>query len=503
MGNVKTPADQQLLAAAAGNSALLELLESMMNTQRATGQIDNLTGKNVPPQATAQVSYLQGNYIIEITNPGAQSPLSAIQTAQQTQGATQATNFQNITSILHQIRCATSSAFGINDNLQTFGGDSGSTQTLWTINLGVGNYYFQTRSSYDGVNWNQWKNANGGQSITGFPSEVTLESQENSEWGVFTLPGNELLAVGEGFVADGGSFTLPEFLFSSAMAVIAGPNGYREAGAHMNDIPLCDVEVVTPESTAGLVGIPDFPILVRMQYANGATPQHTWSGSANIFGFAWDPAGANVTQYPGPGNGAFWVVFTLPGGAQLAIGQGQTPHGSNIWVPSELPWITGGSNMISICSPHGNQGGSNSAHGILKCQLTGLQAEMQYGDTDGGGGNVWTGNANWLAIAWTPGLPVVSVTGGQFLVIQMAGGHAIAFGGGQVLSDAAFTLPSGFTATNMLGIATPGGFSGSGGNDAHGVAQCDLIGTLCQLEYTDGSGDSWGGTANWMAFCWK
>lgn len=502
MANVLNPAQQNLLAAAAGNPVLLELLESMLNTVQATQQVTNTTGKNVPAQVQAAVSFLQGNYIVEITNPGAAAPLSQIQRAQQTRNANQATTLQPVTPILHQIRCATSPAFAVNDNVQTFGGDTGSSQTYWTLgSLGAGNFYFQVRSSYDGVNWNQWKNANGGQSVTSFPSEVTLEQQTNSEWGLFTLPGNQLVAVGEGFVADQGTFTLPENLFSSAMVAIAGPNGFIDAGLHMNDIPNCDVTIDTPANTSGTVGIPDYPIRVIMKYGDASTPQNLWTGSANIFAIAYDPSGTNVTQYPAPaGTPGFWVVFKLPGGAQLAIGRGQAAHGTGIWVPAALQsWITGGGNMISVCSPHGNESGSNDAHGILKCQLSGLTAEMQYED---GAGNIWAGSANWLAIAVTPGFPVTATTGGQFFVIDLAHGQSIAFGGGQVAAGSAFALPAGFSSDKMLAIATPGGFTDTG-HPAHGVSQCDIIGATPVLAYRDGSGNSWTGPSNWLAFCWK
>lgn len=506
MANVLSPAQQNLLAAAAGNPALLELLESVLNTVQATQQVTNTAGKNVPPQAQANVSFLTGNYVVQITNPGASSPLSTIQSAQQTQGATQATTLQPVTPILHQIRCATSPAFGVNDNVQVFGGDTGSTQTYWTLTgLGLGNFYFQVRSSYDGVNFNQWKNANGGQSITSFPEEVTLEQQTNSEWGVFTLPGNQLIAVGEGFVGDQGTFTLPENLFSSAMLAIAGPNGFTDVGRHMDDLPQCDVTINVPADTSGTVGIPNYPIVVRIRYGDDAFPQNTWPGSANTFAFAYDPAGKNVTQYPAPaGISALWVAFTLPGGGKLLIGQGQTADSQEIWVPAALQALIGeGSDMLSICSPQGNEQSGVGAHGILTCQLNGLTAAMKYGDTDGGGGNVWSGSLNWMAVAASPGIQLVPVSNGRFIIVNLADGHAFSFGAGQCPEGAAFTLPAGFTQANMLGIPTPGGFSGSGDNVAHGVAQCDLVGLLPIVVYRDGSGNSWSGPSNWMVFAWK
>ncbi|HEY1808845.1 MAG TPA: Ig-like domain-containing protein [Acidobacteriaceae bacterium] len=500
MANVLTLAQQNALAAAAGNPQLLELLESLVNTVGATQQATNTTGKNVPPQAQAVVSYLKGNYIVQITNPGASSPLSAIQSAQATQNANQATTLQPVTAILHQIRYATSPSFGVNDNVQVLGGTTGSTQTYWTLtNLGSGNFYFQIRSSYDGINFNQWSNANGGQSITSFPEQVTTEQQTNSDWAVFTLPGDQLVAVGEGYVPDQGTFTLPENLYSSAMIAIAGPNGYQDVGRHVADIANSDVTIQVPPDTSGTLGIPDYPILVALKYGDQSFPQITWPGNANIFAMAYDPAGSNVTQYPSADGLSFWAVFTLPGGAQLAFGQGITPNAGTIEIPAALNWITF-AKMLSVCSPRGNES-NNSAHGVYECQLAAsgsdIIAQCQYSD----GTNMWPGHANWFAIATN--LPLQTLTdGSKWLVVNLIGGNQIAFGAGQTPNAGQFELPSGFNSSQSVGIACPGGFTDTG-NDMHGVAQCFIDeGAVVGLTYSDGSGNVWSGPANWMVFAW-
>jgi hypothetical protein len=502
MGNVKSLDQQKALAAAAGNPVLLELLQSLINTVTVTQTATNTTGKNVPAQATATVSVLKGNYTVEITNPGASSPVSTIQKAQQTQGASLATTIQPVTPILHQVRCATSPRFAVNDNIQNFGGDTGSVQTFWTLTgLGTGNFYFQFRSSYDGTAWNQWKNANGGQSITGSPSQVTTEQQTNSTWGVFTLPGSQLIAVGEGFCSDQGTFTLPENLYSSALIAICGPNGYTNAGHTMDDM-LCKVSLVTPQNTSGTVGIPDYPILVEMKYGDHGSPQNIWAGNANTFAIAYDPAGANVIRYPSADGLSGWATFILPGGAQLAIGSGYGDHGDPIFIPSQLPWI-GVGDIVGVCSPYGDPVPSGNAHGIYNCKLNGTTINCQYADRDDGSGMIWTGHAFWMAVAWTPGELTQTVTGGKFVIVTLPNGHAVAFGGGIIAGGSSFGLPTGFSSANALSIAIPSTFTGSGSNTCHGISQCDLIGTYLQLDYTDGGANTWSGTGQWMCFCWK
>jgi hypothetical protein len=109
----------------------------------------------------------------------------------------------------------------------TFGGTAGSTQTYWTLtNLPAGQYYFQIRSSYDGVNFNLWRNANGGQTVTTQPDGVTVEQVTNGVFGLFELPGAQLVAFGPGLASSGNTFGVPTELYSSAMQAIPGPDGF-------------------------------------------------------------------------------------------------------------------------------------------------------------------------------------------------------------------------------------------------------------------------------------
>lgn len=500
MGNVLSPNRQQILAAAAGNPALLELLESVLNTVGVQQQVTNTTGKNVPPQAKADVSFLNSNYVVQITNPGASSPLSQLQAAQQTQQANQASTVQPVTPILHQIRCATSPRFGVNDNVQTFGGDTGSTQTYWTLSgLGTGNFYFQIRSSYNGTDWNQWKNANGGQSVTSSPSEVTVEQQTNSTWAVFTLPGGQLIAIGDGFVADQGTFTLPENLFSSAMLAIAGPNGILGSVGAASDISDSNIKVVVPSDTSGTVGIPNYPTIVNLKYGGRTTgpPQAKWGGLANLFVIAYDPAGKNITRYVG-GTGE-WIVITMPGGVQLAFGQGYDADGATIYIPTELASWVGGANMRSICSIEGSPS-SHGAVGVSQNALAGTTINAKWHDD---AGNTWTGNATWMAVAWQSGAETFTDATGEWVIFTLANGKKIAWGAGVVAAGSPFTLPAGFSTGKMMAFPTPASSDDSGASNVMaGVQQCDVIGNIPTLNYVDGQAHTWSGNVNWWAFAW-
>ena len=521
-----TISPQKILAASQGDSAsLLEVLNQIcqVSVQQQTVTGTTATGTTAgqpnpsarrPAQATGTVSLLNGSYIVQLVNPGGKSALSNLQAAQAAKNATSATPLQPVTPIYHQIRVSTSRAFNVNSNTQTFGGDTGSTQIYWTLTgLGTGNWYFQFRSSYDGVNWNTWKNTNGGQGSS--IEEVTVEDEGNTVWAVFSLPGKETMGVGEGYLSDQEAFGLPTGLYSSGMAAIAGPNGFAVEPGQINCINECDVQLQAPTTGTGATGTLDYPPYVVMKYGGRGDPPPRYSGIANVFAIAYDPTGENNTVYSSPltsagypdvsndysSSAGTWAVFTLPGGSQFAVGSGCGYSGDTIFTPAECPWIKA-ANMLSICSIQNSDVGDNGAHGINQCCLTGLTLTATYADY-GSADNVWTGGATWLAVAWSPGHTPVSVTGGEFLVINLSDGNKIAFGAGSLLNaGASFSLPPGFSESQLMTIGIPGSFSGSGDNVLHAVSQCDISGTTAQLTYVDGSGNSWSGAVNWFAFAW-
>jgi hypothetical protein len=498
MSQINVIPSQKINDAAGGNEALREILLAMANTNNLqTDATNTASGKNVPQQAKATVSYLQGSYVVQIENPGAVAPTSALQAAQAKAGATVSSTIAPVTAIYHQIRAATSPRFSISDSVQVFGSDTGSTQTYWTIsNLGSGRFYFQIRSSYDGKNWNLWRNANGGQTITTQPDGVTVEATNNAVFGVFELPGKQLVSFGSGLVSNGNSFGVPEQLYTSAMKAIAGPNGFQAQSSNLaHGIVAENVSLQVPNPQPPTTGPTDYPTVVQMLYQDGLG--HQWPGTCNIFAFMYDPLGTNIREET-TGDGS-WVDITLSGGAHLSIGSGVTNDGAAIGLPSTMPWVSP-STMLSIVSPNVGFSASRQARGITVANIdSGGVLHCQFQDTTD---HAWSSTGNWVAIAWTPGLPVETVTGGKWLVLTLPTGSKIAIGGGSGGNGSAFAMPSGFSSLNMLAIATPA----SADETSHpmaGVYECGILGTTLQLSYNDTEGNFWNGNVNWMAFAWQ
>ena len=500
---------QKLLAASQGNASLLEVLQQIQ--QASTGQAA-VTGTTpaapgiagqpnpaapVPPQATGVVSLLGGAYIVQITNPGAQSAVSQVQAAQAAGNASPLTPLMPVTPIYHQIRASTSRAFSVNSNTQTFGGNTGSTQTYWTITgLGAGTWYFQFRSSYDGVNFNVWKNVNGGTSISGIINQVTEENAGNSNWALFTLPGDLVMGIGTGEITDGEIFDLAEQVYSSGMLAIAGPNGYTYTGHGTYGIINSDVDLQVPNPLPPSSGIPDYPVVIVERYGQSGGAPLFWSGNASVFALAFDPTSENVTLYEDPAGTAVWAVMKLPGGAQIAIGQGKNNDGDTIWAPPPS-WFSF-VRMMSICTLTDAVDLGYIPHGVEASAITAGVLAAQYNDET----RTWSTTANWLAIAWQQGTDVQTVAGFPWLKIQLQGDHAIVIGAGQAALGAAVTLPTGYSQDKMLTVCTPAGFVTGLGHHLQGINLCAFSGLIPVLNYEDGDGNIWGGPTNWMVTAW-
>lgn len=474
--------------AAGGNMQLKETLYQFAKNLQLSATVANTGGKNVPGEAVATVSVLGSTYIVQLVLPGTLAATSVLQGVQAKQQETQQSNTTGITAVYHQIQAATTPRFDAGSDLHAYGGNTGSVQVYWSItDLPTGQYYFRTRSSFDGQNWNIWKLANGGKPVGARGESVTVENVTNGVSAVFTLPGKELVAFVAGIANNGDSFTLPENLYSSAMMAIAGPNGYKDTGHPSHGVQECDILIQDlGEST---IGPPDFPINLAMLYQDGSG--NSWSGSANFFAFAFDPLGTNVSLViAGSTN---WAVFTLPGGGMMAVGAGTAPDGTQLFMPPNFAWA----DTQRIASPQSGYDPANEAHGVNTCGVsaTGV-VSMSFKD---GVGNVWTGAAQYLVFAFSPGL----LTSSGFHEINTPGGSQVAIGSGSATSGTAITLPTGgaYDWTKALVFATPKSFVDTG-HPFHGVQNCSANRGILSLAYQDGEGNTWYGDLNWMVFCW-
>lgn len=501
--------DQKIVPAAAGNKALQELLKALADTVNQQQTVTGTAGRNAPPQAKATVTYQSGSYIVEIQNPGSQSYTSTLQSAQNTALKTAADTVQPVTALFHQIRCATSPRFSISDNVQTFGGDTGSTQTLWTLSqIASGQHYFQIRSSYNGTDWNLWRNANGGKAINTSDTGVTLVPAANCLWATISFPGSQVVGFGAGQGNDGDSFGLPESLLSGSMVAIAGQNGFIRQEDHVSHgVALNAVTLQVPIGATATLST-GYPTRINQKYEDGEG--NIWTGSASVFAFAFSPFGPNQTVYAV--DGGMWVVFTLPGGAQLAIGGGKLTVGNDgapMPRPSALSWITL-DNLVGIVSPNTDNSPDHQARGYYKNGFFAPAVggdppviQSSFRDNVGDSGNHWGDTANWFAVAYSNGYPTQMEGGGKFLVIQLDADTTIAIGGAQaVASGTEISLPSGFSEQNMLAIATPFDTTNDG-DPTSGIRQCSFVGLVPFLIYEDSEGHQWSGNLNWMTFLWK
>lgn len=482
--------------AAGGNAELKEILQNLAQTVTQQQQVTSTATKSAPSQAGATVALVGTVYVIEITNPGGLTPVSALQ---QAQGKTLAgdASTTNLVPVFHQIRAATSPKFDVPSNVRTFGGAAGSTQTYWAItDLDSGHWFFQTRSSFDGLNWNIWKNANAGDSITSNPDSVAEFPVTNGVFAAFQLPGKQLVAFGAGTCHDQDVFTLPLGLFTSSLLAIATPNGFTETGNDMHGIRKGTVDIVPPVGAPPTTLPTSYPAVVSMNFGDGSG--HTWPGVADWFAFAYDPNGSNVSA-PSVAGGK-WAVLTLSGGARIAVGQGVT-FGS---APVSIPAGFSTARMLSIATPVSYNDTGHQAHGVRQCDIAPASSStfvvtLLYGD---GSGNTWDGNSAWFVVLYDAGLSVVSSGGHNYLVLTTPGGSKIAIGAGSQASGTSITLPAGFTPSKSLSVASPDGYNDTG-HPAHGILNCFLSGLGLTLTYTDGSGNQWDGNMNWFTFAWQ
>jgi len=188
-----------------------------------------------------------------------------------------------------------------------------------------------------------------------------------------------------------------------------------------------------------------------------------------------------------------WAVFTLPGGAQLAVGSGWQPFGGAFVLPPGFDTA----HMFAVASPQGGWDPSNEAHGIFEASVTGAVVKCSFQD---GEGHNFPVPGQWFAVAYSASLPLDP---SGFLVLNTPGGSKVAIGTGTAASGTSVTLPAGFSMAQALDWTGPASYN-EANHPMHGVADCSLNTTgQLQLSYMDGQGNTWDGNLNWMVFCWQ
>lgn len=140
-------------AAANGNAALRDFLLRLQQNLL----VQEAKGRDVAPPVAAsfEVDGVDGHYLITITNPQDVQPLTVAQRQQfQRLPAAQQNSFGG--TIFHQLQSSTDIAFDAAGSVTTYGGDKGSPQLTYDITDPVTTKFWRMRSSYDGVNWNNW-----------------------------------------------------------------------------------------------------------------------------------------------------------------------------------------------------------------------------------------------------------------------------------------------------------------------------------------------------------
>ena len=192
-----------------------------------------------------------------------------------------------------------------------------------------------------------------------------------------------------------------------------------------------------------------------------------------------------------------WASIPLANGgsvilnANLNLAAGQAiPLPAGFLASNMLAWTTAGS---------GNAGGQ--LRGVASSGTTSGLATTMWQLRSGSTASV---PSNWMAVAWSADAGITPQLIGNFTQIAFTtiNGDEMAFVLGQQ-ENAAIPTPTGFTATNFLGIVGMATVDGTS-NGMYGVqaASYDSAGNL-STKYNDNDGNSFPGKGNVAGFFWK
>lgn len=471
-------------AASAGNTALRTMLDKLTTAANAQARKTGTSGQNPPRQSAATVSYSSPFYVVTITDPGGITAASLAQAA-----AANPLGSSSLANIYHQVQAATSLLFDAASNVVTYGGDTGNLQSQFVLGdlNPARQWFFRIRTSYDGVSWNTWKVISRNATVAN-PFAVSRFSILGGSFATVTLPGAQTVGFGFGQVASGQIVETGGGVLLNDAIGLAGPSGVNDTGHRVGSIQRCDI------SGSGVA---------TLTYWNGGTGSgsYSWAGALNFltFGFA---AGNQNLSIQTLADGGKWVILTLSGGTQIAIGQGVAANGATVQAPAGFSVA----NSFGVATPALGTFEGNLAHGIRQSTYTAGVVTILYGD---GSGNSWPSTGNWFAVAWPATLAgnVRGVAGGQYLILPTPSGN-VALGVGSTPSGGVLPLPAGgYTYSNCLAFSTPGSYNDIG-SYMHGIKVCAVdVGLpssqgVVTMIYTDGTEAVWDGNANWFSLAW-
>lgn len=218
------------------------------------------------------------------------------------------------------------------------------------------------------------------------------------------------------------------------------------------------------------------------------TDYNAWLLDETINGFI------KIGQVTTPSN---WVEIPILGGGSFAIGAGYGASGDSI------PFLSGYSAASSLIwtSPRSGYSPSQQIKGVASSSGSGGTLSSFF---QARSGSNFSATSNWIAGAWTSGAAVTVTTSGGYTYISFttANGDDLCFVYGSA-TGGSVPIPSGFSASNFIGLAGMVG-TASTGNGLQYVRACNLDAFLnLTILYDDNSGNRWGGTASVFGCFWK
>lgn len=462
------------------------MLTELTTAANAQASKTNTSGKNAPNQSTASVVFSNPLYILTFTDPGGAAALSLTQQAQQAASSSLGSNPTN-SNIFHQVQAATSILFDAPSSLSTYGGDSGTLASQFTItDLSTKKaWFFRIRTSFDGVVWNSWKILSyKGTKVN--PNAVVLEAVNGGNYAGITLPGAQGVGFSVGVLPTGAAIQTAGGTTLADTIGMVGPSSYLNG-----NYPTIGIS----NDTIDAVGV------VTLTWDGYTVPG--WSGNVNFLTFGWIPGRAQNLTETVLADGGKWVTLTLSGGARVSIGSGVAANGATINVPTGFT----AANTMGVVSPATTSEINGYLHGIRQSNMV---AGVVTASFDGVSGTSPCLTVNWFAIAWETSLTpnLIAVAGGQYLSIPTPSG-VLSIGVGQTHSGGIMPLPSiDHNYQQCIAFSTPGTNDSTGtGLTMHGVLVCAIdatrstsVGTVTCL-YTNG-GPIWQGAANWFTIAW-